>query len=80
MDFLTVELVSNACFNYYPKYSLSSSTNFLPQQVHLKGEWEVAISELSYPSFYQNATEGKFTLVDVGESSEEKRKDCVDAY
>ena len=40
----------------------------------MKGEWKVAISEISYPSLYQNVTEGKFTFVDGRESSEEKRK------
>ena len=48
--------------------------NFLPEQINLKGEWEVAISEISYPSLYQNVTEGKFTFVDGRESSEAKRK------
>ena len=46
-------------------------TNFLPEQIHLKGEWEVAISEISYPSLYQNLTEGKFTFVDGQESPEQ---------
>ena len=41
---------------------------------YLKGEWEVAISVISYPSLYQNVTEGKFTFVDGRESPEEKRK------
>ena len=74
MDSFTIELVSHASFNCYPNYNLSSFTNFLPEQIHLKGEWEVAISEISYPSLYQNVTEGKFTFVDGRESSEEKRK------
>ena len=74
MDSFTMELVSNASFNCYPNNSLSSFTNFLHEQIHLKGEWEVAISEISYPSLYQNVTEGKFTFVDGRESSEEKRK------
>ena len=74
MYYFTIELVSNASFNCYLNNSLSSFKNFLPQQVHLKGKWEVAISEISYPSWYQNVTEGKFTLVDGRESSEEKRK------
>ena len=74
MDFFTIELVSNASFDCYPNNSLSSFTNFLPEQIHLKGEREVAISEISYPSLYQNVTEGKFTFVDGRESSEEKRK------
>ena len=74
MDSFTIELVSNASFNCYPNNSLISFTNFLPEQIHLTGEWEVAISEISYPSLYQNVTEGKFTFVDGRESSEEKRK------
>ena len=44
MDSFTIELVSNASFNCYPNNSLSSFTNFPPEQIHLKGEWEVAIS------------------------------------
>ena len=40
----------------------------------MKGEWEVAISEISYPSLYQNVTEGKFTFVAGRENTEEKRK------
>ena len=74
MDSFTIELVSNASFNCYPNNSLSSFTNFLPEQIHLKGEWEVAISEISYPCLYQNVTEGNFTFVDGRESPEEKRK------
>ena len=40
----------------------------------MKREWEFAISEISYPSLYQNVTEVKFTFVDGTESPEEKRK------
>ena len=36
----------------------------LPEQINLDGEWEVAITELSYPSLYQNITEGKFFYLD----------------
>ena len=37
MDSFTIELVSNASFNCYPNNSLSSFTNFLPEQINLKG-------------------------------------------
>ena len=37
---------------------------FLPDQLNLKDQWEVAISERSYPSVYQNVTENKFTFFD----------------
>ena len=51
-------MVSNASGELFPGNTLSSFTNFLPEQVNLEGQWEVAISEISYPSMYQNVTEG----------------------
>ena len=48
----------------FPDNTLSSFTNFLPEQLNLEGQWEVAISEISYPSMYQNITEGKFKFFD----------------
>ena len=60
MDSFTIELVSNASGDFFTDNTLSSFTNFLPEQVNLEGQWEVAISEISYPSMYQNITEGKF--------------------
>ena len=64
MDSFTIELVSNASRELFPDNTLSSVTNFLPEQVNLEGHWEVAISEISYPSMYQNITEGKFKFFD----------------
>ena len=65
MDSFTIELVSNASFELFPDNTLSSFTNFLPDQVNLEGQWEVAISEIPYPSMYQNVTEGKFLFIDA---------------
>ena len=64
MDSITIDLVSNASGELFPDNTLSSFTNFLPEQVNLEGQWEVAISEISYPSMYQNITEGCFKLFD----------------
>ena len=64
MDSFTIELVSNASSELFPDNTLSSFTNFLPEQVNLEGQWEVAVSEISYPSMYQNVTEGKFLFHD----------------
>ena len=72
MDFFTIELVSNASFNFYPKNSLRSFTRFLTEQIYLKGKWKVAIPDISNPSLYQIVTEGKLTFVNGRESSEEK--------
>ena len=64
MDSFTIELVSNASGELFPDNTLSSFTNFLPKQLNLEGQWEVAISEISYPSMYQNIAEGKFKFFD----------------
>ena len=64
MDSFTIELVSNASSELFPNNTLSSFTNFLPEQVNLQGQWQVAVSEISYPSMYQNVTEGKFLFHD----------------
>ena len=64
MKSFTVELVSNASFDCYSNNTLISFTKFLPEQINLEREWEVAFTELSYPSLYQNITEGKFFYLD----------------
>ena len=64
MDSFTIELVSNACGELFPNSTLSSFTNFLPERVNLEGQWEVAISELSYPSMYKIITVRKFKFFD----------------
>ena len=74
MDSFTIELVSNAESQVFPNKTLSSFTNFLPQQMKLDGQWEVAISETPYPSIYQNVTGGKFMIYD------EKLSKTTEAY
>ena len=64
MDSFTIELVSNASGEFFPDNTLSSSTNFLPEQLNLEGQFEFAISEITYPPMYQNITEGKFKFFD----------------
>ena len=59
-----MELVSKASGELFPDNTLSSFTNFLPEQVNSEGQWEVAISEITYPSMYQNITEGYFKFFD----------------
>ena len=64
MESFTIELVSNASAQLSPDNTLSPFTNYLPEQLNQDGQWEVAISEISYPSMYQNVTEGKFMFFD----------------
>ena len=72
MESFTIELISNASAQLFPDNTLSSFTNFLPEQLNLDGQGEVAISEISYSSMYQNVTQGKFMFFDkkVSKSSE----------
>ena len=59
-----IELVSSASAKLCPANTLSSFTNFLPKQLNLEGRWEVAFSEIFYPSMHQNVKEGKFMIFD----------------
>ena len=72
MESFTIELVSNASAQFFPANTLSSFKNFLPEQLNLEGQWEVEISEISYPSMYQIVTEVKFMFFDkkLSKSSE----------
>ena len=72
MESCTIELVSNASAQVFPDKTLSSFSNFLPEQLILDGQGEVAISDISYPSMYQNATEGNFMFFEkrLSKSSE----------
>ena len=62
MESFTIELVSSASAQIFSDNTLSSFPNFLAEQLNLKGQREIAISEKSYPSMKQNVTEGKFML------------------
>ena len=62
MDSFTIELVSNASGELFPDKTLSSFTNFLQEQVNLEGQWEVAISEISYPSMYPKYNRGEIQV------------------
>ena len=64
MDSFTIELVSKASWQFFLDNTLSSLTIFLTEQVNLEGQMEVTISEISYPSMYQNVTEVKFMFYD----------------
>ena len=74
IDSFTIELVSNASSQLFPNNTLSSFATFLPEQGSLDGQRDVAISENSYPSMYQNVTQGKFLFYD------EKLSKTTEAY
>ena len=60
MENFIIELVSNASTGIYPKNTISSFTNFLPEQINLHGDWEVALLEVAYPNLFHNISDGRF--------------------
>ena len=75
MNSFTKELVSNASFGCYTNSALSSLTIFLPEQINSEGQWEVAITELSYSSLYQSITDGKMFYLGAA-IPDKKPSDC----
>ena len=64
MESFKIKLVSNASAQLFPDITLSSFTNILPEHLNLEGQWELAISEISYSSRYQIFTEGNIRFFD----------------
>ena len=48
MESFTIELVSNASRELFPDTTPCSFTKLLPEQLNLEGQWEVALSGISY--------------------------------
>ena len=65
MDSFAIEMVGNACAKLLSDNTFNSFTISLPEQLNLEGQWQVAISEKTYPSVYQNVTDRKFLLFDI---------------
>ena len=64
MESFTIEMLSNAPAQQFSDIGLSSFTNVIAEQLNLEGQKQVSISKISYPSMYQNVTEGKFLSFD----------------
>ena len=60
MEVCTIDLVSNAYAELLTDNTRRPLPIFSAEQLYLEGQWEVAISQLSYPSMYQKVTERKF--------------------
>ena len=65
MDSLTLGLICDASAKLFPDKTLSSFTVFLSEKLNLEGQSEIAVSEISYPTSYQNVTEGKLLFFDT---------------
>ena len=56
-DEFYVTLPSNSSVNYYPNNTLSDFTTKLFKPIDLKGDWEVALTEISFPHSFYNIVE-----------------------
>lgn len=52
-----VTLPSNSSMTYYPNNTTTKFSTHLPQQISLRGQWEVALVEFHYPCTFQNIPE-----------------------
>ena len=67
MDNFYITLPSNSSMNVYPNNSKSNFTTLLSRSIHLNGEYEVALTNISFPSTI-NVKCGQITI---------KKLDCV---
>ena len=58
----TLNLLSNASIEIFPGNRLSTLTTLLPEPLHLPGEQQVALVELSGPALTRNATDREITV------------------
>ena len=70
----TIDLLSNASMDVFNENTMAAFRNQLSQPIHLQGEWQVALTSLSFPSNINNVNSGeivvyKNSMTDPNESS-----------
>lgn len=55
-----VTLPSNASLKTFPENTVTQYTTLLPQRMELEGDWEVGLTEFSYPVSWYNIGKGEF--------------------
>ena len=58
-DSFSITLVSSASMNIFIDNSLASFKNLLSEDIDLQGEWRVALSEITFPTHFNNVTDTK---------------------
>ena len=62
METFTLELDSSASSKLWPQNTIAPFMSFLPDQIDLKGQWEVALIKYCFPSKFRNVLEGNFGI------------------
>ena len=58
----TIDLLSNASMDVFDWNTMASFRNQLSQPIHLQGEWQVALTSLSFPSNINNVNSGEIVV------------------
>ena len=58
----TIDLLSNASMDVFNGNTMASYRNQLSQPIHLQGEWQVALTSLSFPSNINNVNSGEIVV------------------
>ena len=58
-----IDLLSNASLHIYPKNTLAFFSNFMSNPINLGrgSDWEVPLTDISFPNRIYNVTDGEFT-------------------
>ena len=61
-DEFTIDLISNASIKIFNENTIASFRNQLSQPIHLQGEWQVALTSLSFPSNINNVDSAEIVV------------------
>lgn len=56
MDSFTIDLMSNSSMKVFENNTTSNFTVLLPKKIVLKGDWQVALTEIQLPNCFNNVT------------------------
>ena len=60
-DEFTVHVISSASMEIFDQNTLASFMNFSNDEIHLSGDWRVALSETNFPAKTEHITNGVLT-------------------
>ena len=60
--YFTITLLSSAAMNVSKDNPLANFKNLVSEEKNLKGEWTVAVTEITFPTQINNVTDNKFGL------------------
>ena len=73
-DEFTVHVISSASMQIFKSNTLASFRNFLNYEIHISGDWSVALSEIIFPTKFENVVEGEFIAFSLKEYEEATKK------